>query len=56
MRVVSSIDIDRAWTVRQLIDHLVKDTNWKKFEDMTVIIDDKVGFLIELKVVKLDDV
>jgi hypothetical protein len=52
METVSSVDIDRNWTLRQLIDHLVENTNWLRYQDTTMVIDDEVEFVIYVKVIK----
>ena len=53
-KVIESITVDRNMSIRQLVDEMKKETNWKKYLDKTVLIDDEVEFLVELRVTKKD--
>lgn len=54
MKIISGCDIDRTQSLQNVIDLLVKETNWEKFEAMMVELDEP-GYAVQISVIKKDE-
>lgn len=51
MQVIEGVDIPRDKTLREVIDELIDSTDWKKFEAMSVDLDEG-EFTVQISVFK----